>query len=104
MSEKPEIKKSVPREILEWIVCIAVAFVLAVIIKYFIFTPTLVLQTSMYPTIYSGDRVFVNRLTRTFKLPLERGDIVTLERPSVDILDPEQIMEKLRHNIQHIVE
>ncbi len=91
MSKEPEIKKSIPREILEWIVCIVVAFVLAVIIKYFIFTPTLVMQTSMYPTIYSGDRVFVNRLVRTFHIPVERGDIITLERPSVDMLDPEQI-------------
>ncbi len=91
MSKEPEIKKSIPREILEWIVCILVAFGLAVIIKYFIFTPTLVLQTSMYPTIFSGDRVFVNRLTRTFNIPVERGDIITLERPECETLDPEQI-------------
>lgn len=74
-------KKSVSREILEWIVCIVTAFVLAVVIKYFIFTPTLVKQTSMFPTIEDNDRVFVNRLVRTFHLPLERGDIITLEAP-----------------------
>ena len=91
MSHKEAVKKSIPREILEWIVCIVVAFILAVLIKYFIFTPTLVKQPSMFPTIFDGDRVFVNRLVRTFHIPLERGDIITFEKPSTEILDPEQI-------------
>ncbi len=80
--EEPEEKKSLAREILEWVICIVIAFSLAVVIKYFIFTPTLVKQSSMYPTIYSGDRVFVNRLVRTFRIPLEKGDIITLEAPA----------------------
>ena len=78
--EKPQ-KKSIAREIMEWIICIVVAFTLAVIIKYFVFTPTLVKMSSMYPTIFDGDRVYVNRLVRTFKTKLNRGDIVTLEAP-----------------------
>lgn len=77
-----EAKKPFWQELIEWIGCIAVAFLLAVFIKYFIFTPTLVKQSSMYPTITdTGERVFVNRLVRTFKLPLNRGDIITLEAP-----------------------
>ncbi|MBR6252362.1 MAG: signal peptidase I [Clostridia bacterium] len=91
MKEKEAVKKSIQREILEWIVCIVVAFVLAVIIKYFIFTPTLVKQTSMFPTIYDGDRVFVNRLVRTFHIPVERGDIVTIEKPNGSELTPEEL-------------
>ena len=75
----------IARETFEWIVCILVAFALAVTIKYFIFTPTLVKQSSMYPTIFSDERVFVNRLTRTFKLDIDRGDIITLEAPSGSI-------------------
>ena len=77
---EPE-KKSAIREIMEWILCLVVAFTLAITIKYFLFTPTLVKQSSMYPTIFDGERVFVNRLVRTFKLELNRGDIVTLEAP-----------------------
>ncbi len=73
------------REAFEWIMCILIAFALAVTIKFFIFTPTLVKQSSMYPTIFDGERVFVNRLTRTFKLKIDRGDIVTLEAPSGSI-------------------
>ena len=81
-SEEKGEKKSIAREILEWIICIAVAFVLAIFIKYFIFTPTLVQMSSMYPTIFNNERVFVNRLVRTFKMELNHGDIVTFEAPS----------------------
>ncbi|MBQ9266872.1 MAG: signal peptidase I [Clostridia bacterium] len=83
-------KKSVSREILEWLGCIVAAFVVALIIKYFIFTPTLVKQGSMTPTILDGERVIINRLVRTFHGDINRGDIVTLEKPS-SILEDEQI-------------
>ena len=42
------------KNILEWIVCIVIAFVLALLIKYFIGTPTVVQQPSMYPTLKQG--------------------------------------------------
>ena len=73
--------KSFAREALSWIGCIVSAFAIALVIKYFIFTPTLVKQGSMTPTILDGERVLINRLVRTFKLDLNRGDIVTLEQP-----------------------
>lgn len=75
-------EKSVPREILSWVICIVSAFVIALLIKYFIFTPTLVRQGSMTPTILDGERVLINRLVRTFNMEIKRGDIVTLEKPS----------------------
>ncbi len=74
--------KSLIKEIFDWIFCIVIAFVIAVLVRYFLFTPTLVKQTSMTPTIFDGERVLINRTTRTFKLPLYRGDIVTFEMPS----------------------
>ena len=74
-------EKSIAREAIEWIVCIVVAFFLAVFIKFFIFTPTQVKMNSMFPTIFSDERVFVNRLVRTFGLELHRGDIITFEAP-----------------------
>lgn len=74
-------EKSFAREAVEWILCFVAAFVVAMIVRYFLFTPTLVCQTSMTPTILDGERVLVNRLVRTFKLPLQRNDIVTFEKP-----------------------
>lgn len=79
---KKEIEKSLAREIMEWIICIVVAFTLALLIKYFLFTPTLVKQKSMQSTILNGERVLINRLFRTFDWDLERGDIITFEAPS----------------------
>ncbi len=80
-SEKEIVEKSMAREIMEWIICFAVAFILAVTIKFFVFTPTLVMQQSMTPTILNKERVWVNRLFRTFNWDLERGDIITFEAP-----------------------
>ena len=87
-------KKSIPREILSWIGCVVSAFVIAVLIKYFIFTPTLVKQSSMTPTILDGERVLINRLVRTFKLDIEKGDIVTLEQPIISEIDPSDVKAK----------
>jgi len=79
--DKEEYKKPLYREIFEWVICLLIAFAFAICIKYFLFTPTLVKQSSMYPTIEGDERVFVNRLVRTFKWELHRGDIITLEAP-----------------------
>ena len=70
------------KNILEWIYCIIIAVVIAILIKYFIGTPTIVKQTSMWPTLEQNDRLILNRLPRTFKKVLERGDIITFEAPS----------------------
>lgn len=71
------------RNVLEWIFCIVIAFVLAVLIKYFVGTPTIVSQVSMNPTLKSGQRLILNRISRTIKEMPQRGDIITFEAPSV---------------------
>lgn len=98
-------EKSLPREILDWVICIVTAFTLAVVIKYFIFTPTLVKQRSMTPTIKDGERVLINRMVRTFNLPIYRGDIITFEMPTktengVGVYnDASNIMEFMIHDV-----
>ena len=74
--------KSNIREILEWLVCIIIAVVLALLVRYFIGTPTVVKMTSMKPTLLPEQRLILNRWTRTTNKMPERGDIVTLEAPS----------------------
>lgn len=71
------------RNILEWILCIVIAFVLAILIKYFVGTPTIVSQVSMYPTLQENQRLILNRIARTKKEIPQRGDIITFEAPSV---------------------
>ena len=70
------------KNILEWIYCIIIAVVIAILIKYFVGTPTIVKQTSMWPTLEQNDRLILNRLPRTFGEMPERVDIITFEAPS----------------------
>lgn len=70
------------KNILEWILCIVIAFVLALIIKYYVGTPTVVKQYSMYPTLKQDQRLILNRWVRTTKQMPNRGDIITFEAPS----------------------
>lgn len=77
-----EEKKINVKEILEWVYCIIIAIVLALIVRYFIGTPTIVQQPSMYPTLKQGQRLILNRTIRTTKSMPKRGDIVTFEAPS----------------------
>ena len=77
------------KDIFEWIYCIIIAIALALIVRYYVGTPTIVNQTSMYPTFNNNDRLILNRLYRTFKETPQRGDIVTFESPSVNYLNGE---------------
>ena len=70
------------KEILEWIYCIVIAIVLALLIRYFVGTPTVVKQFSMYPTLKQNQRLILNRICRTIKELPERGDIITFEAPT----------------------
>ncbi len=70
------------KEILEWVYCIIIALILAVIFRYFIGTPTVVKQVSMYPTLVQDQRLWLNRWGRTTKKLPQRGQIITFEEPS----------------------
>lgn len=76
-------KKDNLKEIFEWILCIIIAVILALLVRHFVFTPTKVWQTSMYPTLKQGDRLFLNRLAMTTGQEIKRGEIITFEAPSV---------------------
>lgn len=70
------------KDILEWIYCVIIAVVLALIFRYFIGTPTIVKQVSMYPTLIQDQRLWLNRWGRTTKKMPNKGDIITFEAPS----------------------
>ena len=75
--------KSTLREIMEWLICIIIAVALALVVRYYIGTPTIVQQTSMSPTLQPNDRLWLNRWGRTTKRIPKRGEIITFEAPSV---------------------
>ena len=107
------------KNILEWIYCIVIAVVIAILIKYFLISPTVVQMNSMDPTFTQGDRLLLNRLPHTFSQMPKRGDIITFEAPSkqryssLDEVDldypvakyenePNNIFSALVHNVLEI--
>jgi len=73
-------EQKVIREILDWLKYIAIAVVLALVIRSFVVMNIKVPTGSMLPTIQLGDQILVNRFVYRFK-PLQRGDIVVFRYP-----------------------
>ena len=82
------------KDILEWIFCIVVAVVLALLVRYFLGTPTIVKQPSMYPTLKENQRLILSRVGRTMKKLPNRGDIITFEAPSESYTSAEEYDRK----------
>lgn len=76
-------KSSGWRSVVEWLVVIAGAVVLALVIKAFLFQVFYIPSESMLPTLEIGDRVIVNKLSYRLH-DINRGDIVVFERPEND--------------------
>ena len=66
--------------IVEVVVIVAAAFVLALLIQQFIVKPFYIPSPSMEPTLVQGDRVLVNRFIYRFQQP-QRGDVVVFHPP-----------------------
>ena len=69
------------KEVLEWILCFVIAIMLSFLFRYFVGTPTIVKQVSMYPTLKQDQRLWLNRWGRTTKKIPEKGDIITFQEP-----------------------
>lgn len=63
----------------DWIVVVAVALLVAFLVRTFVIAHFVVEGESMYPTLDSGDRVFVNKLSYRLHDP-NRGDVVVLHQ------------------------
>ncbi len=70
------------KDIIEWIICIIIALIIAIAFRFFVGTPTIVQQPSMVPTLQPNQRLWLNRWVRTIKKMPSRGDIITFEAPS----------------------
>jgi signal peptidase I len=68
------------RSLIEWVVVIAGALIVALLIKTFLIQAFYIPSESMVPELAVGDRVLVNKLS--YKLhDVNRGDLVVFERP-----------------------
>jgi signal peptidase I len=73
--------------VIEVIVIVAAAFVLALLVQQFIVKPFAIPSPSMEPTLVEGDRVLVNRLVYHFHPP-RRGDVIVFHPPGRPGSDP----------------
>mgnify|MGYP000968448142 CR=1 FL=1 len=66
--------------ILDYLVTFAIAIVLAAFIMTFVVQSYVVDGPSMQPTLYTGERLLVNKFIYRFKEP-ERGDVIVFRPP-----------------------
>lgn len=75
--------KNLKKEIVEWIVDLAIAVILAGAVLFF-FKPIIIQQNSMEPNFHSGDYVVTSRQAyRMFGEP-ERGDVIVFKSELLD--------------------
>jgi signal peptidase I len=80
-AEQPKAKKSsVLGTIIEIVVIVTAAFVIALLVQAFLVKPFTIHQVSMRPTLEEGDRILLNRLAYRFR-DQARGDIVVFHSP-----------------------
>ncbi len=77
VADKQKEKKN---EWIEWGKAIVIAMVIALFIRTFIFSTSIVEGDSMAPTLNDGDRIIFNKAVYLIGEP-KRGDIVIIKRP-----------------------
>lgn len=71
--------KSMLKEVWAWSQSIAAAIVLTFLIGVFVIQPTKVSGHSMDPTLHHDQRIYVSKLSHTFRLEPDYGDIVIID-------------------------
>ena len=100
MEINPQLKDAI-----EWIICIIIAVAIALLVRYYIGTPTVVESTSMDPTLHEGQRLWVSKWGKTTQKMPERGQIITFEQPSqTQDLDKSNLIAKYENEPQGIWE
>jgi signal peptidase I len=96
-ADEPEDKKSSrTRSIIEWVVVIGGALIVALLIKAFLVQAFYIPSESMVPTLKIGDRVLVNKLSYDLH-DVNRGDLIVFERP------PGETDESVKDLIKRVV-
>jgi signal peptidase I len=91
---EPRRKRSGTRQIIEWLLLIVAALLLALLIKAFLFQAFYIPSESMVPTLHKNDRVLVNKLS--YKLhDVHRGDIVVFTAPPGEQSDIKDLVKRV---------
>lgn len=71
---------SFTKSVLEWMVVLGAAAVVAIILRTFVFQAFYIPSESMEQTLYQGDRILVNKVSYRLH-DINRGDVVVFRRP-----------------------
>ena len=66
-------------ELFDWIYSIVIALFLAMVIHIFLFVPTRVSGSSMFPTLEDGQYLIVSKISHVFRQTPDYGDIVIID-------------------------
>lgn len=77
---EPQAKDNHVRNLVEWVAIVVGALAVALLVKTFLIQAFFIPSLSMYPTLDTGDRVLVNKLSYELH-DVHRGDLVVFERP-----------------------
>jgi signal peptidase I len=87
-------RSSRTRSLIEWLVVIAGALLVALLIKAFLVQAFYIPSESMTPTLAVGDRVLVNKLSYRLH-DVNRGDLVVFERPEGESSDVKDLIKRV---------
>lgn len=83
------------RTVVEWILVIVGALIVALVIKTFLFQAFYIPSESMEPTLVDRDRVVVNKLSYRLH-DVNRGDLVVFDRPPNEpVTDIEELIKRV---------
>lgn len=77
---------SAKKETWEWIKALLIAFILAALVRYFLFAPIVVDGKSMMPTLHNGDRLIINKVAYNIGKPHRFDIIVFHATPTKDFI------------------
>jgi signal peptidase I len=66
-------------ELISWIQSVAIAFVIALVIRQFLFTPVVVSGQSMHPTFENDNKVVISKIYK-----IDRFDMIVFHAPNSD--------------------
>jgi signal peptidase I len=94
--EEPLHRSSPVRSVLEWVLIVAGAVLVAIVIRTFVLQAFYIPSASMDPTLQIDDKVLVNKLSYKFH-DIHRGDIVVFKRP------PEETDADIKDLIKRVI-
>ena len=93
-SQEPSQGKRWAAELKDWLVTTVVVFVLMSLLNIFVFNISTVKGQSMQPTLWEGEKLFINKIVLSFANP-RRGDIIVLHDPSIGDSRKEYLVKRV---------